>query len=104
MLLAGDYVITNVPGGHFTPPEEIASVLRTLSAPLGVWAVLGNHDRWLDGPRVQRAFETAGIPVLEDESRRLERGACSFWVTGVGDYWTTAHDVRAALDRAQKAR
>jgi predicted MPP superfamily phosphohydrolase len=97
VLLAGDYVITDVPGGHFTPPEEIAGVLGALSAPLGVWAVLGNHDRWFDGARVQRALETAGIPVLEDESRRLEHGGCAFWLAGIGDYWTTRHDVGAAL-------
>ena len=66
ILLAGDFVIQSVAGGRFSPPELIASELRHLSAPLGVWAVLGNHDWWFDAPRVQRAFESVGVRVLED--------------------------------------
>src|SRR5258705_13852843 len=46
VLLAGDYVIKGVIGGSFVTPEEIASRLRELRAPLGVYAVLGNHDWW----------------------------------------------------------
>ena len=30
--------------GHDQPKEELIAVLRRLSAPLGVWAVLGNHE------------------------------------------------------------
>ncbi len=30
--------------GHDQPEEEMIAVLRRLSAPLGVWAVLGNHE------------------------------------------------------------
>ena len=30
--------------GHGQPQEELLPVLRSLSAPLGVWAVLGNHE------------------------------------------------------------
>jgi len=97
ILLAGDYVITDVPGGHFTPPEQIASALQALSAPLGVFAVLGNHDWWFDGPRVRSALESAGIPVLEDEATRLGSGSCRFWLAGVGDFWEAPHRVRKAL-------
>ncbi|HEX5066941.1 MAG TPA: metallophosphoesterase [Myxococcota bacterium] len=97
VLLAGDYVIHGVPGGSFVPPEEIAGALRGLSAPMGVFAVLGNHDWWYDAPRVRRALEDAGIPVLEDAARRVEFGLCSFWLVGVGDYWEGKHDIGAAL-------
>ena len=99
ILLAGDYVITDVPGGEFTAPEEIAEHLQHLAAPLGVWAVLGNHDWWLDGPRVRRAIESVGIPVLEDEATRVASGPCSFWLVGVSDFWTGRHDVRRALSQ-----
>jgi predicted MPP superfamily phosphohydrolase len=56
VLLAGDYVIQGVRGGQFVAPEIIAEKLGELAAPLGVFAVLGNHDWWLDGRRVQQAF------------------------------------------------
>jgi uncharacterized protein len=30
--------------GHGKPPEELLPVIQRLSAPMGVWAVLGNHE------------------------------------------------------------
>jgi predicted MPP superfamily phosphohydrolase len=97
VLLGGDYVIHGVQGGTFVTPEEIASVLGRLRAPLGVYAVLGNHDHWLDAARVRAALEAAGIPVLEDEARRIERAGGDFWLTGLGDFWEGACDVDGAL-------
>jgi uncharacterized protein len=99
ILLAGDYVIHGVAGGRFIAPEMIASELRSLTAPFGVWAVLGNHDWWLDAPRVERAFESVGIPVLEDSAVSVGRGACRFWVAGVSDFREGRHDVAQALAR-----
>jgi len=99
VLLAGDYVIKGIPGGTFTPPEEIAASLGRLSAPLGVWAVLGNHDWWLDAPRVRAALEAAGIPVLEDAAEKLSSGSCSFWLVGIGDVWEGRHDIKSALSQ-----
>lgn len=95
VLLAGDYVIQGVVGGRFVPPEDIGPALRELTARLGVHAVLGNHDWWLDGPRMRRALEDAGIRVLEDEAVALDDGR--FWLAGVGDFWETRHDVHRAL-------
>jgi uncharacterized protein len=97
ILLAGDFVVTGVPGGVFIPPESFAPILGTLAAPLGVFAVLGNHDWWLDGSRVRSALETARIRVLEDTSIPIARGACQFWLAGIGDYLETRHDVKSAL-------
>ena len=97
VLLAGDYVIHGIPGGHYTPPDEIAEELDRLSAPLGVFAVLGNHDHWLDARLVRTALESHGIPVLEDSVIRLYSARCEFWLAGIGDYWTTAHDVTRTL-------
>ena len=97
ILLAGDYVIRGVAGGRFTPPEEIATRLADLTAPLGVWAVLGNHDWWLDGPRVRAAFEAVGIPVVDNTATELRRGSCAFWLVGIGDILDGHDDVRTAL-------
>jgi predicted MPP superfamily phosphohydrolase len=97
VLILGDLVIQDVVGGRFVPPEEIAPVLGRLQAPLGVRAVLGNHDRWLDGQRVLAALERAGIPVMEDRAAEISLGGPPFWLVGVSDYWTAPHDVRGAL-------
>jgi len=97
VLVPGDVVIQGVLGGKFVPPEESAEVLRGLRAPLGVYAVLGNHDWWLDGPRVARALRSAGIPVLEDTAVRVTARGKPFWVAGVSDFWEGAHYVPGAL-------
>jgi hypothetical protein len=97
ILLAGDFVIHGVRGGTFTPPEQIAAALQRLSAPLGVWAVLGNHDWWFDAPRVRAALESNGIPVLEDVASRIHTNTCDFWLAGISDYWEGKHDVSGAL-------
>jgi predicted MPP superfamily phosphohydrolase len=97
VLLAGDFVIDSVAGGRFVPPEAAAEKLGELAAPLGVFAVLGNHDWYLGGPRVRDALEAAGVRVLEDDALALERGGCAFWLAGIGDFWESRHDVQAAL-------
>jgi len=96
ILLAGDYVVTTVVGGTFVPPEATADALRALRAPLGVYAVLGNHDCWLDTARMRAAFEGAGIPVLDDAAREIDPSR-RLWLAGIGDFWTQRHDVRVAL-------
>lgn len=97
VLLAGDYVIHGVLGGDFVPPEDLAPVLGELKARCGVYAVLGNHDWWLDGPRVERALEGSGIAVLDDEAVRVD----GFWLVGLGDFWEDPPDVASALERVE---
>lgn len=76
------------------PQEETCAALAGLSASLGVYAVLGNHDWWHDpaaqkrraGPtRSGLALEAAGIPVLENKALRLGTGEGAFWLAGLGD-------------------
>jgi predicted MPP superfamily phosphohydrolase len=65
-----------------------------LKAPLGVHAVLGNHDWWRDraaqrarrGPTLaHRAFADSGILLLENDAIRLAQGGNVFWLLGLGD-------------------
>ncbi|MFV1987243.1 MAG: metallophosphoesterase [Gemmatimonadota bacterium] len=97
ILLAGDIVIDNVFAGSFVSPEDIAAELRALAAPLGVFAVLGNHDRWLSADRVTAALESAGITVVENRGVLVEAGDRRLWVAGVSDFWTGHPDLDAAL-------
>ncbi len=70
VVLLGDFV-----GGHASLAErgegdrkEIADGLAAFSrlrAPLGVHAVLGNHDWWYDGPTVEAQLKLAGVNVME---------------------------------------
>jgi len=97
VALLGDYVIKDVAGGRFMTAEAMSRELAALQAPLGVVAVLGNHDWWYDGPRVQKALVGAGFRVLENEAIALERGGRRFWVAGIADLWAGSPDPERAL-------
>lgn len=97
-------------------PEEWGQALSILRAPLGVYAVLGNHD-WSHGPLpnmppddahgVRSALENAGAIVLENDSVSISKAGQAFWVAGLADQlvgprsrgWRSAEDLRGALDQ-----
>lgn len=101
ICILGDLVIQGVIGGRFVPPEQIAGELKALRAPAGVFAVLGNHDGWLDHDRVKRTLEQNAIRVIEESALRIQTPAGPLWIAGISDLWTGVHDVRAALDAAR---
>ncbi len=61
ILLAGDYMIHDVKFGTRVPEAIVASLLGELRAPLGVVAVLGNHDGW-HGPVLRPLLEAQRAP------------------------------------------
>lgn len=88
VLLPGDLIADRdwqaAPGR--TPEDEIAEVLGKLKAQLGVYAVLGNHDWWHDGPRFAAALQRHGIRVVDNEAVPLP--GTTLWVVGIGDHFT----------------
>jgi uncharacterized protein len=62
-----------------------AEQLARLSAPLGTWAILGNHDWWHDRVGVRSALVQAKIPLLENDAVLLGAEGRKFWLAGLGD-------------------
>ena len=60
--------------GHGLPQPELLATLRRLSAPLGIWAVLGNHES--HGSRTDNLalFEKAGVHLLSNTWVELRTG------------------------------
>ncbi|WP_311275344.1 metallophosphoesterase [Methylobacterium sp. WCS2018Hpa-22] len=94
ILLLGDYPSGPSVTTRKVPLVEFARVVDGLRAPLGVYAILGNHDWWDDtivqttrrGPvESQRVLEARGIPVMENIALRLEKDGYPFWIAGLGD-------------------
>lgn len=84
ILLAGDYMIHDVKFGSRVPEPAVAALLGELRAPLGVVAVLGNHDGW-HGPVIRPLLEEKGIHVLDDEVFNGEFRGTRFCVLGLAD-------------------
>ena len=85
IVLLGDYVAGLHHVTRLIPSREWARVLAGLKAPLGVHAVMGNHDYWDDPTVAHRALEAAGIPVYENDVVRLTKDGRPFWLAGLGD-------------------
>lgn len=75
-------------------PLEWGAALSSLRAPLGVHAVLGNHDWWHgplpddpgDGARgVRDGLRRAGAHLLENAAVRLKKDGAPFWLLGLED-------------------
>ncbi len=111
IILLGDYRARFF--GRTTAIEisDVARELSELSAPLGVFGVLGNHDWWDDKPTQKRGvgpcittniFESHGLKILENNSIEIDG---RFNLAGLGDQCafgrTTksgVHDLKLALE------
>ncbi|MFN0053835.1 MAG: metallophosphoesterase [Planctomycetales bacterium] len=94
IALTGDYVHK----GH-RYVEAIADLLAQLSAPLGVYAVLGNHDHAIRNAlgfrrypslhkRVAQSLTARGIRVLHNELLRVQLDGVEYQISGVDDLWS----------------
>ncbi len=89
LVLTGDFVASK--------PENVqpaAKLLATAKAKYGVYAVLGNHDNWINGPVVARALRSEGITVLVNRGTRPVEG---LFLAGTDDWWTGHPDVPRAF-------
>ena len=94
ILLLGDYVAGTKLVTGMIDSSVWAKVLSRLKAPLGVHAVLGNHDHWQDLPFqrdptvktfAERALTDVGIPVYINRAVQLKKDGTQFWLAGLGD-------------------
>ncbi len=90
ILLAGDYVSDRADASLRLPLQTIAEHLKGLEAPLGVYAVLGNHDRRAGSRAVAAALSQAGILVLDNAHVVIGRPAGALILAGFGEELDTA--------------
>lgn len=79
-----------------------AELLGAFDAPLGVWAVLGNHDYSYPGCRIDTAalvaaLEARGVRVLRNQAAPVVWRGTEFWLAGTDDPHRRRHDLRATL-------
>jgi predicted MPP superfamily phosphohydrolase len=65
--------------------EPFVAAFGKLEAPLGVFAIPGNHDVYAGWDAVRKGLEGAGITVLVNDSVSVVRGDTRFRVAGTGD-------------------
>jgi hypothetical protein len=111
VVLLGDFAASHRFKTRSVAPEEWAEALSVLRAPLGVHAILGNHDWWDDhsaqragrGPvQGRRALERFGIPVYENDAVRLTKDGRAFWLAGLGDQLAFVRQIRRRRRRGPR--
>jgi uncharacterized protein len=85
IVLLGDYFATHRFVTERVPHAAWAAELGRLSAPLGVYAILGNHDWWFDVEGVRRALGGVNVPILQNDALLLGGPGRRFWLLGLGD-------------------
>jgi predicted MPP superfamily phosphohydrolase len=70
--------------GHEPPEDEVLTLFHGLSAPLGVWAVAGNHDSRGNDDTFIRLINENGITLLRNVWAEPSPG---FYLAGVNDLW-----------------
>jgi uncharacterized protein len=97
VALLGDYADPEVALGHRVEPADVAAALAKLEAPLGRYAVLGNHDWHEHGATMPRALRDHGVTVLENDALEIGGAPSPLWVAGVADAMTRTPSLDQAL-------
>jgi predicted MPP superfamily phosphohydrolase len=78
-----------------------ADSLKALTAPLGCFAVYGNHDHYTkDAAGIAALYERCGIRLLNNDAVALERGGSRIALAGIDDWNFGKPDVDEALARS----
>jgi len=99
IVILGDYMTGNGWVRRQMQPEIFAPILKDLSAPLGVYSVLGNHDWWFNGKHVRRSLEQNGIKVIDEEVVQLNVRGTSLWLAGLSDLWTHPPHIEETINK-----
>lgn len=99
VLLGGDFV-----SFHARHLERLIEPLSHVEAPLGKYAVLGNHDLVGDDEYIVRRLADAGVRTLVNENVRLAEPHEDVWVCGMDDWNEGAPDADATFRGATGAR
>ena len=96
IALLGDYV----DGAYSHSPKNVEKgsyvfdTLQRLKAPLGIYAVLGNHDHWTDASLVRKKLSKLPLVTLTNQGISLGNGLA---LAGVDDFWEGPSDPFKAI-------
>lgn len=88
LLVTGDFLL----GHRFTDDikqalDDLTKVLSSLAESIPSFAVLGNHDYWVDAEAVRKMLSLSGVIELTNTVFTLTRGNDNLHLCGVDDVW-----------------
>lgn len=93
IVLTGDLVNSS---WHYIEP--CAEIVSKFEAPLGVYAVLGNHDYWVGYLNLTlSSLRKTGVTLLRNQTVPLTRGRSTLYFVGIDDLWLRLANIQRAL-------
>jgi predicted MPP superfamily phosphohydrolase len=99
LLLGGDFVSIDSSG-----TRRVAHLLEKVHAPLGRYAVLGNHDHWAGAAAVTSYLAGAGIDVITNRAVGLPPPFENVSLCGLDDHESGEPDAARAFANARAVR
>jgi predicted MPP superfamily phosphohydrolase len=99
VLWGGDFVCLDAK--HI---DQVIDHMAAVRPRLGSYAVLGNHDLWVDYRYIERRLASAGVEVLTNRNVRLAAPYDRVWICGLDDAESGNPDARTALKGAAGVR
>ena len=85
VLYGGDYVNLQWIGSGRVPPHTIAAALARVDAPLGRYAILGNHDYVYGDRIIRRTLTEHGLFVLDHKIQSVQFENETLYLGGIPD-------------------
>jgi len=104
VLHGGDFLPWVPLRGRTISPVVIGRMLRRLRAPLGQFAVLGNHDYQRGGHGLAAALAANGIDVLDDARRTIKFEGHEIDLIGIPDARRHRQEAQALLSSLSPQR
>jgi len=92
VVLTGDYITAT---RRYVP--TVTKMLGALRAVHGTFAILGNHDFWVDAEWITRSLQKTGIEVLRNASTTITSKSDAIKLAGVDDLWMRQSDLKRAM-------
>jgi hypothetical protein len=88
IVITGDLVTKR------TTASDCRAVLSQLQAPMGVWMVEGNWEKWRGLGLAESFYASAGVRLLDNEAVELRPG---LWLVGLDDAPTGAPEIETSM-------
>lgn len=94
IVCTGDYIHER---NSVVQINTVWPILEKLSAPAGVFSVLGNHDHWGDTDRSIYWLDRTGQNIRH-RSVPVKRNGKRIWIGGAGDLWEDENGIDEAFE------
>jgi predicted MPP superfamily phosphohydrolase len=98
VVITGDFVHGS-PGPAGRALGLARDAFRSLAQRFPTFAVMGNHDHWVDVEMVRAFLGETGIRELRNDVFPFEKDGQRFYLCGVDDIWEKKYDLKPVLEK-----